>query len=356
MAASQTSTGRLLVVDDEAGMCETLADILQDVGFEVDVAGSGQEAIDCVSRAAYDLVLMDVRMPGLDGVETLFRIRALSPRLPVVLMTAQADLQDVERVRTQAEAILYKPLDLGELLELIQGAMRRADGETGPSHRPDTMPAIEREEDLGALVRRVGHDLRNKLGVMTNSLYFLNMRLGGESGRIARHLTILRQQIAEINRTIVNLMDIAQPKLPLPQIVSVGRLLDEALNLSPTPPQVVIQWDGPELPAVSVDVAQIAHALANLLAWVYDALNNEGQLRLEAIARELAVELVFVPSRAVSFDVDSLDLGIAMRLISLNGGMLQVADRPQERSFRVILPTHRERVSDLSHDVLSQKA
>jgi len=123
----QTESHRLLLVDDEQGMRDTLADILEETGLQIDQAADGLEAVDKVSTRSYGLVLMDIRMPVMNGVEALRRIKVLRPGLPVVMMTAYTAAAEVEEARRQgAEAVLYKPLDIPQLLNLLRRALMPA--------------------------------------------------------------------------------------------------------------------------------------------------------------------------------------------------------------------------------------
>ncbi len=116
----------VLVVDDDAGMVATLHDILGAAGYSVDVAHSGPEAIERVRRKAPDCILMDVRMPGLNGVEAFREIKRLSPESFVIFMTAYAASTLVEDARLEgAVEIVHKPLDLERVLYLIDNSAQR---------------------------------------------------------------------------------------------------------------------------------------------------------------------------------------------------------------------------------------
>jgi DNA-binding NtrC family response regulator len=119
--------GAVLVVDDDAGMVETLADILAARRYRVATAQSGAAAVARLRGDRYDVVLMDIQMPGLNGVDALRAMRALAPDLSVIMMTAYTRHELVEEAR-QATAleVLTKPLDLDRVLGLIDGAVRRA--------------------------------------------------------------------------------------------------------------------------------------------------------------------------------------------------------------------------------------
>lgn len=111
---------RLLVVDDDEGMRETLSDILEDYDLAIELASNGQEAVNKTGSDEFDLVLMDVKMPVMDGIQALQEIKTSHPQLPVILMTAHADSLTLERARTcGATAVIGKPLDLAQLLQLI---------------------------------------------------------------------------------------------------------------------------------------------------------------------------------------------------------------------------------------------
>ncbi len=112
---------RVLVVDDDEGMVSTLHDILGAAGYDVDVAHSGPDAVERVRLQAPDCILMDVRMPGLNGVEAFREIKKLSPESFVIFMTAYAASTLVEDARSEgAVEVVPKPLDLERVLHLIE--------------------------------------------------------------------------------------------------------------------------------------------------------------------------------------------------------------------------------------------
>ena len=117
---------RVLVVDDDEGMVSTLQDILSTAGYAVDAARSGPEAVECVRRQRPDCILMDVRMPGLNGVEAIREIKRLAPASSVIFMTAYASSSLVEEAWQEgAVEVIPKPLDLEKVLHLIDVNSRR---------------------------------------------------------------------------------------------------------------------------------------------------------------------------------------------------------------------------------------
>ncbi|HEV8310574.1 MAG TPA: sigma-54 dependent transcriptional regulator [Methylomirabilota bacterium] len=123
---------RLLIVDDEQSMREWLTIALSQDGFEVESAGTGEEALKVLEQTAVDLALVDLRMPGLDGLETLRRVRQLDESVSVVIMTAYATAETaVQALKEGAYDYIIKPFKVDELRHLVQKALeeRRLRGE-----------------------------------------------------------------------------------------------------------------------------------------------------------------------------------------------------------------------------------
>jgi CheY-like chemotaxis protein len=110
----------VLVVDDDVGMVDTLVDILSARRYRVGTAYSGEAAVAMVRQMTYDAVLMDIQMPGLNGVEALRQIKGLAPKLSVIMMTAFTRDELVEEARqATAVTVLPKPLDMDSVLTLL---------------------------------------------------------------------------------------------------------------------------------------------------------------------------------------------------------------------------------------------
>ncbi|MBI3458011.1 MAG: sigma-54-dependent Fis family transcriptional regulator [Candidatus Rokubacteria bacterium] len=123
---------RLLIVDDEQSMREWLTIALSQDGFEVESAAGGEEALKVLERTPADLALVDLRMPGLDGLETLRRIKQVDDALSVVIMTAYATAETaVQALKEGAYDYIIKPFKVDELRHLVQKALeeRRLRGE-----------------------------------------------------------------------------------------------------------------------------------------------------------------------------------------------------------------------------------
>jgi len=122
MANNKTNTKRekILIVDDEENMRRTLADILVDEGYDVTTAGTGEEAVELCEEGDHKVILMDVRMPGIGGVEAFRKIRRHHEGIRVILMSAfSVDALKEAALDEGAIAFLAKPLNLEKVIDLV---------------------------------------------------------------------------------------------------------------------------------------------------------------------------------------------------------------------------------------------
>ena len=116
-------TASILVVDDEPVVQDTVKWLLHTQGYEVTTAGNGEEALTRIAQEEFDLLLSDIKMPGLNGLDVLERSRVLKPRLAVILMTGYATLDTaIEALRRGASDYLRKPFELKDLTLSVERA------------------------------------------------------------------------------------------------------------------------------------------------------------------------------------------------------------------------------------------
>ena len=114
---------KVLLVDDEESFLTTLAKRLEVRGMQVSTVTRGIEAVEKVTNQAFDLVVLDLSMPGIDGLETLKRIKAKQPDAEIIILTGEGSIRSgIEAMKLGAEDYLQKPVDLTELIEKISEA------------------------------------------------------------------------------------------------------------------------------------------------------------------------------------------------------------------------------------------
>jgi len=115
----------VLVVDDQIGMLETFTDILEDKGFDVDTAEDGFQAIRKVKEQGFDIIFMDIKMPGINGVQTFREIKKINTKASVIMMTAYS-VEDLvkEAIEEGAYTVIYKPFDMDKVIQTIEKALQ----------------------------------------------------------------------------------------------------------------------------------------------------------------------------------------------------------------------------------------
>src|SRR5579875_1447573 len=128
---------RLLVVDDEPAIRRALRTTLQELGFEVIEASRGEEALHLVRSHPFDVVLLDLNMPGIGGMKTLERLRSSCPRLPILILTVRDEEHDkVDALEMGADDYITKPFSMRECVARIRAAVRRAKAPDKPGNAP----------------------------------------------------------------------------------------------------------------------------------------------------------------------------------------------------------------------------
>jgi two-component system nitrogen regulation response regulator NtrX len=118
---------KILVIDDERSIRNTLKDILEYEKYEVDLAEDGNKGLEKVKNAEYDIVLCDIKMPGLDGIEVLEKLVVLAPDTPVVMISGHGNIDTaVDSIKKGAFDYIEKPLDLNRLLITIRNGMDKS--------------------------------------------------------------------------------------------------------------------------------------------------------------------------------------------------------------------------------------
>lgn len=116
----------VLIVDDEADYVETLVKRLKDRGLDVEGVTNGKDALLAVERRDFDIVLLDVKMPGMDGIETLRHLKKRKPSTEVIMLTGHGSVESgIQGLQLGAYNYVMKPVPLDELLKQMQQAYER---------------------------------------------------------------------------------------------------------------------------------------------------------------------------------------------------------------------------------------
>jgi two-component system, response regulator, stage 0 sporulation protein F len=191
-------TGRILVVDDEGAVREVLCDYFVDRGYAVVQAANGQEALATFARERPDVVLLDIRMPGLDGVQVLKRLREADPHVAVIMVTANEDVGLArETLSIGAFDYVAKPFDFDHLSRMVVAACVHsappglAEADLAP--RPAD-PWSRLMTEVFLCVRSMDAEARASTGVRLEDAALAAAReaIGGRFGQAVTHLIEIR--------------------------------------------------------------------------------------------------------------------------------------------------------------------
>lgn len=140
---------RILIVDDEKDFVEMLSLRLTEVGEKVFNAHSGRQCLETLARQDIDVVVLDIKMPGMDGIETLGEIRKSFPLVEVIMLTGHGSTETaVKGMKLGAFDYLLKPADFDELLDKLEQARKRKDQQQERIRRAETRLLIRRSGDI----------------------------------------------------------------------------------------------------------------------------------------------------------------------------------------------------------------
>ena len=147
MDSVEKEGARVLVVDDEPNITELVAMALRYEGFTVKTAATGRGAITAVSQFSPALVILDVMLPDIDGLEVLRRLNTPGTKVPIIFLTARDSTQDkVEGLRLGSDDYVTKPFSIEELIERVKAVLRRSTG-AGPGDHKISYADLELDED-----------------------------------------------------------------------------------------------------------------------------------------------------------------------------------------------------------------
>jgi two-component system OmpR family response regulator len=166
---------KVLVVEDEVKLASLIRKALREQGMLADVAIKGEDALWMAGASPYDVVVLDINLPGIDGFETVRQLRGRGVRTPILMLTARDGFEDrVEGLDTGADDYLVKPFDYGELFARIRALARR-----GPVERGTVVEVGDLTLDVSAHIARRG-DVEIPLSTKELQLLEVFMRRPGQ--------------------------------------------------------------------------------------------------------------------------------------------------------------------------------
>jgi DNA-binding response OmpR family regulator len=192
---------RILVIEDDTDLAQFICKGLKEEGYAVDLAGDGEEGLDFALANPYDLLIVDIMLPKLDGLTACRRLRASGNMVPVLLMTARNTVEDkISGFDTGADQFLTKPFAFAELLARIRALLRRG------SLQPDVTHLKVADLELDLVSRRVWR--RGKEIVLTNKEFALLEYLLRNQNRVLTRTSIIDHVWGLAHDPMTNIVDV----------------------------------------------------------------------------------------------------------------------------------------------------
>jgi signal transduction histidine kinase len=301
---AETQRPKILVVDDTAENRALAQATLEDEDYQVVQASSGEEALALFERERPDCVLLDVRMPGMDGLTVCQRIRAMEngAETPVVFLTALRDVDTFDQaLKAGGDDFLTKPVRPTELLVRVQAALklRRMSTELREHYdlvrhqRDDLMRLQLQKERLTAFVV---HDLKNPVNAMDLHAQLL-LRESNLAPRVRESLQEIREEVRSLLRLVLNLLDISKSEegqlAPRKVEVNLSELSQTVLDAMQVKAKAgaVTLASKMAVERVVADPDLLRRILENLLDNALRHAPENSTVRLSAVPRDKTIEI-----------------------------------------------------------------
>jgi signal transduction histidine kinase len=305
-----------LLVDDENDFRQILAKRLNRRGIRVREADRGEKALQMLEEMTADIVVLDVKMPGMDGIECLKRIKRKHAQTEVIMLTGHADIQGgVEGIKSGAFDYLSKPIELEHLIRKIKQAFHKIQRIQAEKKEvafkeqiKQQMVVAERLVALGTMASGVAHEINNPLAVIQDSAGWLEQILEKPEMQTMPRKDDFKKGLERINKAVKRAGKITQQLLQAVKTqttemadpstfveVSLKQLSEEAITLvepEAALKHITIRLEAPEPdPSAWTDPMQLLQVLLNLLSNSIQATDDGGQVlvRLDTSLEEAKI-------------------------------------------------------------------
>ncbi len=377
---------RLLLVDDEPGIRKMMSLDLSSDGYEVFTAEDGAKGLELFDREKPSLVLTDLKMPGMDGIEVLKLIKEKSPDTEVIVITGHGDMDlAIRSLQLDASDFITKPVNSEALEVSLDRALKRLslkaelraytrELEQRVADATEKVVASERLAAVGQTVSSLVHSIKNMLSGLKGGTYLIKEGRDQESEKMMDHgMEMLQRNLRRVQNLVYDLLTLAKPRHPKLEEVPTAELMQEAVDLlAPLAEDKEVKLDlvqpkGAKL--VFADRKAILDSLINLICNAVDAAatRSDGWVKVglrngrEEVAFEVEDNGPGLEEEAESRIFDGfysskgaagtgLGLMVTQKIAREHGGRVDYDNRPgQGVTFWLVLPKKGRKEEEPSH-------
>ncbi|MFH1678462.1 MAG: response regulator [Candidatus Omnitrophota bacterium] len=356
--------GRILIADDEEVIREVLDRILSRQGYEVETVCDGIAALNRIRNADFDMVITDLKMPNMDGMELIRNIKELNKDLLIIVITGYASVQTAkEAIKLGCYDYITKPFEVEDISIIVKRAIEARRLAVEKQRLKEHLVRAERLASLGCMAAGMAHELNT---VFTSVKLFIEMLQGRieEAGMEAKNFSVILDEIERAEKLIVRFLDFAKPQDIELRQAAISEIIEKSLeflkyrfkkhNIS-----ITREFESP-LPMIFCDPAKIEQVFLNLFINSIEAIAKGGELNIKAnsfnggvaiiisdtgngIARE-NLDKVFEPFFTTKPSGWGLGLSIVHRIIDEHKGMISInSQKDKGAQVRIELPVFKSR-------------
>jgi len=377
---------RLLLVDDEPGIRKMMSLDLSSDGYQVFTAEDGTKGLEVFDHEKPCLVLTDLKMPGIDGIEVLRRIKEKSPETEVIVITGHGDMDlAIRSLQLDASDFITKPVNPQALQVALDRAQKRLalkaelraytrELEQRVADATEKVVASERLAAVGQTVSSLVHSIKNMLSGLKGGAYLIKEGRSQQSDKMMDHgMEMLQRNLRRVQNLVYDLLTLAKPRQPKLEEVPTAELMREAVDLLAPLAQdkeVELSLEVPkEAQSVHADRKAILDSLINLICNAVDAAatRSQGWVKVGLIngREEVAFE---VEDNGPGLDEEAesrifegfysskgaagtgLGLMVTQKIAREHGGRVDYDNRPgQGVTFWLVLPKRLPKEEEPSH-------
>ncbi len=355
---TDTRTFKILVTDDDPTIRHLFGRFLDKLGYEVSEAADGPAALSKIKEVGYDMLILDLKMPGMDGMEVIKEIRERDQELIIITITGHATISTAkEAIKLGCFDYITKPFDI----DATTATIRRAFGiRTLIEERQRLQEQIQVSERLAALAEMgagVAHEVNTVLASVKLFLEMLKAKMTGK--KEDSHTDLILEEVRRAEELIARFLKFTKPPETRPVQAGVNAIIDRSLQfldyrLKKHDIRVVRQMDE-GLPQVLCDPAAMEEVFLNIFCNSIDAMSPKGTLTIRSRAEKKNIAVVisdtgvgippgnmgllYNPFFTTKTDGTGLGLSIAHRIINDHNGSIEITSKENQGSVvRIALP------------------